>query len=157
MQINNAIPLTQTNIQKKVAEHEVQKANQDLRDKGLKYNQKLGQNDFLKLLVTQLKHQDPLSPLKDKEFIAQMAQFSSLEQMKNINKSVEKLIRQSSISENYNLLGKEVTWFNSINGKFHRGVVNSIEKPGGIIKLNIGGYLIDPASVVKIKMNVIEK
>jgi flagellar basal-body rod modification protein FlgD len=44
---------------------------------------------FLKLLVTQLSHQDPLNPVEDKEFIAQMAQFSTLEQVQNLNKTME--------------------------------------------------------------------
>lgn len=52
----------------------------------------LGKDAFLKLLVTQLQHQDPTKPQGDAEFIAQLAQFSSLEQLTDIAKGVEKLV-----------------------------------------------------------------
>ena len=51
----------------------------------------LGKEQFLQLLVTQLQNQDPLNPMEDQEFIAQMAQFSSLEQLMNLNTSMEGL------------------------------------------------------------------
>ncbi len=54
-------------------------------------NQKLGQQQFLNLLITQLTHQDPLNPQEDKEFVAQMAQFSSLEGMTSLNATMGKL------------------------------------------------------------------
>ncbi|MDI9370223.1 MAG: flagellar hook assembly protein FlgD [Synergistaceae bacterium] len=54
-------------------------------------NNDLGKDAFLKILITQLSNQDPLDPLKDKDFIAQMAQFSTLEQMTNMNKSIEQM------------------------------------------------------------------
>ncbi|MBM3791569.1 MAG: hypothetical protein FJW35_14645 [Acidobacteria bacterium] len=53
--------------------------------------QELGKDDFLKLLVVQLQHQDPLSPMKNEEYIAQLATFSSLEQLIAINQGVTKL------------------------------------------------------------------
>lgn len=54
-------------------------------------NNALDKDAFLKLLVTQLANQNPLNPIEDKEFIAQLAQFSSLEQMQNLNKNVTEL------------------------------------------------------------------
>ena len=50
-----------------------------------KINNQLGKDDFLKILITQLRYQDPLSPMEDTDFIAQMAQFSALEQMQNLS------------------------------------------------------------------------
>ncbi len=56
-----------------------------------KSTQELGKTEFLKLLVTQLKNQDPLNPLDNEQFIAQLATFSSLEQLISINAAVTKL------------------------------------------------------------------
>lgn len=71
----------------------------------------LGKDDFLKLLVTQLQYQDPLNPMDDKEFVSQMAQFSSLEQLTNINDGIEKMSTVSSRQEllsAVNYIGKDV-------------------------------------------------
>ncbi|WP_236915639.1 flagellar hook assembly protein FlgD [Clostridium sp. Cult2] len=54
-----------------------------------KRNNDLDKNAFLRLLTTQLANQDPLNPIEDREFIAQLAQFTSLEQMQNLNKNLE--------------------------------------------------------------------
>lgn len=51
----------------------------------------LGQDAFLKLLLTQLQHQDPTQPQADGEFLAQLAQFSSLEQLQDINKKLDSM------------------------------------------------------------------
>lgn len=60
-------------------------------------NRNLGQMEFLKLLVTQLTHQDPLNPQEDKEFLAQMAQFTALEGTLNTNKALEQIQAASLI------------------------------------------------------------
>ncbi|MDR1615725.1 MAG: hypothetical protein LBR98_01700 [Syntrophomonadaceae bacterium] len=80
----------------------------------------LGQEDFLKLLVTQLQNQDPLNPQSDREFIAQMASFSSLEQMKNLNASFNELSYQIGdvmipnlmLQQSSALIGREVSYIN---------------------------------------------
>lgn len=56
---------------------------------GIAVNNDLDKDAFLRLLTTQLANQDPLNPIEDREFIAQLAQFSSLEQMQNLNKNME--------------------------------------------------------------------
>ncbi|HID57322.1 TPA: flagellar hook assembly protein FlgD [Candidatus Poribacteria bacterium] len=74
-------------------------------------NQIMGKDDFLKLLVTQLVYQDPLSPVDDQEFIAQTAQFSALEQMQNLNESFKSLMRiegQINRALSLGFIGKQV-------------------------------------------------
>jgi len=84
------------------------------RDYNLKINpvrqpqQTLGKDDFLKILITQLAHQDPTAPMQDKEFIAQMAQFSSLEQMQSMAKDFARLTAMIGSSEASYSLGKNV-------------------------------------------------
>ena len=73
----------------------------------------LGKDDFLKLLMTQLQNQDPSKPMEDTDFIAQMAQFSSLEQMTNMTSTFGKFVEQQQQSQMiaYNqFVGKEITW-----------------------------------------------
>jgi len=67
-------------------------------------NKELGKDDFLLLLTTQLKYQDPLNPTTNEDFVAQLAQFSALEQMQNVSESQNK-------STHIDLIGKYVTGF----------------------------------------------
>jgi flagellar basal-body rod modification protein FlgD len=87
---------------------------QFVRDYNLKLNptrqaqQNLGKDDFLKILITQLSYQDPTSPMEDKEFIAQMAQFSTLEQMTAMAKDFSMLTAMLMGNEASTALGKNV-------------------------------------------------
>ena len=72
----------------------------------------LGKDDFLQLLTTQLKNQDPMNPMEDMDFIGQMAQFSSLEQMLNLNTGVDKIntaLTNNTTTQAMMFLGTNVT------------------------------------------------
>ena len=76
-------------------------------------NPELGKDEFLKILMTQLQNQDPLDPMDDKDFVAQMATFSQLEQTMNMASSINKLVENQSISpvvQYSHMIGKEVTY-----------------------------------------------
>jgi flagellar basal-body rod modification protein FlgD len=68
----------------------------------------LDREDFLQILITQLTHQDPTSPMEDREFVAQMAQFSTLEQMINMGDDMARVSSLIAKSQAYALLGKHV-------------------------------------------------
>lgn len=101
-------------------------------------NQILGKDDFLKLLITQLSNQDPLQPLDDREFIAQMAQFSTLEQMQNLNANMD-VIKATAF------IGKTVDTGNIT------GVVDSISIVGSNVYLSINGNLVPISDVKNVK------
>ncbi|MDR2096485.1 MAG: flagellar hook assembly protein FlgD [Treponema sp.] len=71
-------------------------------------NQSMGKDDFLKILITQLSYQDPTAPLEDKEFIAQLAQFSTLDQMTAMADDFSRLAQMLSGSQAAAALGKSV-------------------------------------------------
>ena len=113
------------------AEEKVQ-INQDVHDYNRLLNQgrvpaqSLGKDDFLKLLITQLSHQDPMSPMEDKEFISQMAQFSTLEQMTGMANNFAKLTAMMSGSEATTALGKNVELID--RGQIVKGVVKAVTR-----------------------------
>ena len=82
--------------------------NKTLVQEGRQTSHELGKDDFLKLLITQLSNQDPTSPMEDTEFISQMAQFSSLEQMTNMSTSFAKMAAFINSSEAASTIGKTV-------------------------------------------------
>ena len=82
-------------------------------------NNNLGKDDFLKLLITQLTHQDPTQPMEDREFIAQMAQFSTLEQMTNMNEGFSTLSNMLQSNQAMGLLGKTVEIIDGEIGRAH--------------------------------------
>lgn len=91
---------------------------------GRQINNSLGKDDFLKLLITQMSHQDPTSPMENTEFIAQMAQFSSLEQITNMNAEFSRMNTMLASSQAAGFLGKTVEF--DLNGAVTSGVVDAV-------------------------------
>ena len=89
-------------------------------------DQNLGKDDFLKILLTQLSHQDPTAPMQDKEFIAQMAQFSSLEQMTNMAADFSRMAKMLRNTEASGALGKAVEI--QLEDEMVQGVVQAITR-----------------------------
>ncbi|WP_281863662.1 flagellar hook assembly protein FlgD [Planomicrobium okeanokoites] len=121
----------------------------------------LGQDAFLKILVTQMKHQDPMEPLKDTEFIGQMAQFSSLEQLTNLNKTMTNFVGSSSsnqtLANHANLIGTSVDWSYEVNGQMEtgQGVVKALSSKNGELTVELldSGKKIPLTAINRIEMN----
>jgi len=90
----------------------------------------LGQADFLKLLAQQFQGQDPMKPADDTAFIAQMAQFTSLDQTSTLVQQMTQMRTTQDISTATNYLGRQVT-VDAGNGKTDTGVVTSVDMSSG--------------------------
>ena len=98
--------------------------------KSAKQQSQVDKDLFLQILTTQLRNQDPTQPMEDREMIAQMAQFSTLEQISNLNQAFNQFIdsQQVDISRYSTMMNKEVTWTDDVTGKEESGVVKGIIK-----------------------------
>lgn len=127
----------------------------------------LGKDDFLKLLITQLQNQDPTNPMNDTDFIAQMANFSTLEQMTNINSSINKLVeqdKQSQLISYHQFIGQDVTW-HKVN-ELKDGTAEIIEGSGTVAGIQFkedqviilldDGTELEPANISQVNETVKE-
>lgn len=127
-------------------------------------NSQLGKDDFLKLLVTELKYQDPTSPVDNKEMVSQMSSFSSLEQMQNLNTSFsslaktinETLVPNFMLQQSSNMIGKEVSYLSPITNadgtagtETLTGTIQSIVMKNGIPNYLINGKEVATTSITK--------
>ena len=105
---SNKLNTTMTSSEKFAVDNAVNNFNKANTVNGRTASQQLGKDDFLKLLITQLSNQDPTNPMEDTQFIAQMAQFSSLEQMTNMNESFNKMAAMINSSQAAATIGRTV-------------------------------------------------
>ena len=104
--------------------------------------QKLGQDEFIKILVTQLRSQDPLNPQKDTEFIGQMAQFSALESTKSMQAEIQGLRANALIGHKVEINDGELNVI---------GEVTSVDSIKGELKIIVNGVPYSLSDVVRVE------
>jgi flagellar basal-body rod modification protein FlgD len=108
----------------------------------------MGKDEFLKILITQLSHQDPTEPMQDKEFIAQMAQFSSLEQMTNVSSEISKVSALLAKGQAVSLLGRMVQI--AAGSQIVEGTVDEVSG-GDYPQILVNGLFYDVSQVQKVR------
>src|SRR3954449_9193308 len=112
----------------------------------------LGKDDFLKLMVAQMKNQDPMNPASDKDNIAQMAQFSSLEQITNLATATQQLADRLSMTQNVGLMGHTVT-YTGTDGAAVSGAVDGLDiAKDGTTTVSVDGHAgVDPTRITSVR------
>lgn len=117
-------------------------------------NQSISQKEFIDLFLAQLRFQDPMEPLDNREFLAQLAQFSALEQSRLSNESLQSLLRMNSSSQALTLLGSKVE-VEMDTGVRHVGQVEAVHYTNEGPSLTIltgSGQFIDQVSLNQIRI-----
>ncbi len=114
----------------------------------------VNQDEFLKLFVAQLQNQDPSSPLEGHEFIAQLAQFSSLEQLTNLNASFGDTLKFQQLSGGSEFIGKKATYVDLDGGGASEGIIQGALIQGDSISVVIDNKEIPIANVTGIFENI---
>ena len=102
----------------------------------------LGKDDFMKLMLAQLQHQDPLKPMDDQAFIAQTAQFNALDEMTKLNKTLSAVLDSQQLASASGMIGKTVSATDK-DGKAVKGLVTAASVSGGVAMLHIGAAKVE--------------
>ena len=120
----------------------------------------MGQTEFLSLLVTQMRNQDPLKPVSDTEFIAQMAQFTSLEQTKEMGVDLQQLRQSYNLTQGPALMGKpvKVATGEKENQVFTNGIVTDLKvNKDGDVSVILNGQTYDLDSVIEVHSETLQQ
>ena len=113
-------------------------------------NSLLDKDDFLKLFVAQLQHQDPMSPMDNDQMVSQMSQLSTVEQLTNLATTNGHMAASLATSSAVGLIGRTVTWTDK-DDVVHTGVVEKVSTKDGAPSLTVGGTDgVDPSSITQV-------
>jgi flagellar basal-body rod modification protein FlgD len=110
----------------------------------------LGKDDFMKLFVTQLQLQDPMSPMDNDQMVAQMSQLSTVEQLTNLAATNGHMAESLAVSNAVGLIGRTVTWTDADKTE-HTGLVEKVSTKDGAPSLTVAGTAgVDPSSITQV-------
>jgi flagellar basal-body rod modification protein FlgD len=113
-------------------------------------NGAMGKDQFLKLFVAQLQHQDPMNPMQDSDFMGQMASFSTLEQVSNMAAANAQIAANLTSTSAIGLIGRTVSYVDD-NDEIQTGKVDKVTTAGGKPVLTVNGVDgIDPATITQV-------
>jgi flagellar basal-body rod modification protein FlgD len=110
----------------------------------------LGQDAFLELLVAQLQNQNPLEPINNFDFISQIAQFSTLEQITSLNEALSGFAEFAALGQLASMIGKEATIFDANAGISVTGTITAVTFDGGAPQVIVDGAAYDLGLIVSI-------
>jgi flagellar basal-body rod modification protein FlgD len=111
------------------------------------FNSTMGRDQFMNLLVTQMRNQNPLDPINDSEFIAQLAQFSTLEGVEKLNTSFDDMLKLQQLTQGANLVGRVAVFDRPESAEQGRGLIQAVSMIGQKLNLIIGNELVPLESV----------
>jgi len=113
--------------------------------------QQLGKDEFLRLFTTQAQMQNPMNPMEGTDFLAQLAQFTSVEQMSNLNTNFEKLLSVQQTLQAGSMVGKVVSYTDTTTGESDEGRVTAVKLTAAGPILMLGNREVPLSAVTSIK------
>jgi len=113
-------------------------------------NTNLGQDDYLKLMISQIKNQDPLDPVKNKEFISQMAQMTQVHGISEMNSNIEQLTSFNQLSSAASLVGRNVEYNAEDADTTYSGTVDQVTRNGGKTLFSINGTNVTADKIISV-------
>ena len=149
--VASGLPTTISDMDKRILDQNINTFNTQLKEtQKIVSKNSLGEADFLTLLVTQLKTQDPTKPMDDKAFIGQMAQFTSLKQMSSVADNLKNFTKEFDFTKSVSLVGKDVVWTDEM-GNMSEGKVASVLMKDGFSYLKVNNQTVSLKEITEVK------
>lgn len=110
----------------------------------------LNQDQFLQMLLTQLKNQDPVNPVSSSEMLGQMTQLSTLQSLQQLNAGFADLLQMQQLTQGSSLLGRSVQFTDPATSAPAAGVVSALDVKGGAVLLRVGSRSVPLSQVTSV-------